>query len=50
MSAPVQAGGDFSLSLGNAAFAFSDGGYWERDHHWHAWRSRAETRYFLDHF
>lgn len=49
--APAQARAavDFSVSLGNAAFGFSDG-YWDRDHHWHAYRSRAEGRYFRDHF
>ena len=40
---------DFSLSLGNAAFAYSDG-YWDRDRHWHAYRNKAEARYFRDHF
>ena len=44
-AAPAFAAVDFSLSLGNAAFGFSDG-YWDRDHHWHAWRSRDEQRYF----
>jgi hypothetical protein len=40
---------DFSITLGNAAFGYSDG-YWDRDHHWHAWRNRAEARYFRDHY
>ena len=48
-TAPAQAAVDFSLSLGNAAFAYSDG-YWDRDHRWHAYRNRAEARYFRDHF
>jgi hypothetical protein len=48
-SAPAQAAVDFSISVGNAAFGYSDG-YWDRDHHWHGWRNRAEARYFRDHF
>jgi hypothetical protein len=48
-SAPALAAVDFSLSLGNAAFGFSDG-YWDRDHHWHAWRNKAEQAYFRDHY
>ena len=46
---PASAAADFSISLGNAAFAYSDG-YWDRDHHWHAWRNRAESEYFRSHF
>jgi hypothetical protein len=46
---PAQAAVDFSISLGDAAFAYSDG-YWDRDHHWHAYRNKAEARYFRDHF
>ena len=40
---------DFSISLGNVAFGYSDG-YWDRDHHWHAWRNRAESQYYRDHY
>jgi hypothetical protein len=48
-SAPATAAVDFSVSLGNAAFGYSDG-YWDRDHHWHAWRNRAEANYFRSHY
>lgn len=48
-AAPAFAAVDFSLSLGNAAFGFSDG-YWDRDHHWHTWRNRDEQRYFQTHY
>jgi hypothetical protein len=48
-SAPAGAAVDFSIALGNAAFGYSDG-YWDRDHHWHAWRNREESRYFRDHY
>src|ERR1035437_4897548 len=47
-SVPAAAAVDFSLSLGNAAFGYSDG-YWDRDHHWHNWRNKAEASYFRDH-
>ena len=49
MTAPAAAAVDFSVSLGNAAFGYSDG-YWDRDHRWHAWRSRDEQRYFQSHY
>src|SRR5258705_13811106 len=48
-SAPAVAAVDFSVSLGNAAFGYSDG-YWDRDHRWHAWRNRQESQYFRDHY
>jgi len=48
-SAPAAAAVDFSISLGNAAFAYSDG-YWDRDHHWHWWRNKREAEYFRSHF
>jgi hypothetical protein len=44
----VAAGVDFSVSLGNAAFGYSDG-YWDRDHKWHAWRNKDEAQYFRAH-
>ena len=47
--APAHAAVDFSISLGNAAFGFSDG-YWDRDHHWHNWRNKDEARYFREHY
>ncbi len=39
---------DFSISLGNAAFGYSDG-YWDRDHNWHAWRNKSEAQYYRTH-
>jgi|SRR3954462_7799983 hypothetical protein len=48
-TAPAMAAVDFSVSLGNAAYGYSDG-YWDRDHRWHAWRNRDEARYFRDHY
>lgn len=48
-SSPSFAAADFSISLGNAAFGYSDG-YWDRDHQWHAWRSKDEQRYFQTHY
>ena len=48
-SAPAAAAVDFSITMGNAAFGYSDG-YWDRDHRWHRWRNRAETEYFRDHY
>ena len=48
-SAPAAAAGvDFSVSLGNAAFGYSDG-YWDRDHRWHTWRNKNEAQYFRTH-
>ena len=49
VSAPAAAGVDFSISLGNAAFGYADG-YWDRDHHWHAWRNKEEAQYFQTHY
>jgi hypothetical protein len=40
VSAPAAAATDFSITLGNAAFGYSDG-YWDRDHRFHAWRNRV---------
>jgi hypothetical protein len=48
-TAPAFAAVDFSISLGNAAFGYSDG-YWDRDHHFHAWRNAEEQRYFREHY
>ena len=48
-AAPAAAAVDFSVSLGNAAFGYSDG-YWDRDHQWHTWRNRDEQRYFRTHY
>jgi hypothetical protein len=48
-SVPAVAAADFSITLGNAAFGYSDG-YWDRDHHWHAWQNKAESQYFRNHY
>ena len=48
-SVPATAAVDFSISLGNAAFGYSDG-YWDRDRHWHAWRNAEESEYFRTHY
>ena len=49
-SAPAAAAGvDFSITLGNAAFGYSDG-YWDRDHRFHAWRNKEESEYFRNHY
>jgi hypothetical protein len=48
VAAPASAAVDFSISLGNAAYGYSDG-YWDRDHHWHTWRNRQESAYFRAH-
>jgi len=42
-SAPASARANVGvvLDFGNVAFAYRDG-YWDRDHHWHAWRNRDE--------
>ncbi len=47
-SAPAEAAADFSISLGNAAFGYSDG-YWDRDHHWHAWHNKTKSQYYRTH-
>jgi|HubBroStandDraft_6_1064221.scaffolds.fasta_scaffold896284_1 hypothetical protein len=46
---PAVAATDFSITLGNAAFGYSDG-YWDRDHNWHAWHNRAESQYYRTHY
>jgi hypothetical protein len=34
-----------AVSPGGVAFGYSDG-YWDRDHHWHAWRNHEEAARF----
>ena len=48
-NAPALAAVDFSITLGNGAFGYSDG-YWDREHRWHVWRNATERRYFRDHY
>jgi hypothetical protein len=45
---PAAAAVDFSISLGNAAYGYSDG-YWDRDHVWHTWHNKAEAQYYRTH-
>ena len=39
----------FSFDTGGVRFAFQDG-YWDRDHHWHAWRNKREREEFHHRF
>jgi hypothetical protein len=48
-TAPATAAVNVAVSLGNAAFGYSDG-YWDRDHQWHKWRNKAESQYFRTHY
>ena len=49
VSAPAAAAVNLGITLGNAAFGYSDG-YWDRDHQWHKWRNKAESQYFRTHY
>ncbi len=50
ITAPASAAGIYlSFDAGNVAFAYQDG-WWDRDHHWHAWRDRDEWRYYRRHY
>ena len=49
LSSSAGAATDFSISLGNAAFGYSDG-YWDRGHRWHNWRNKAEAEYYRTHY
>jgi len=42
---PASAQIGISLDVGSIAFGYQDG-YWDRDHHWHHWRSRHEANYY----
>ena len=48
-TAPARAEGSVTLSFdpGAVAFAYQDG-YWDRDHHWHAWKNAEESRSYRD--
>lgn len=48
---PVPARADIHVSIdpGSVAFGYSDG-YWDRDHHWHAWRNREESDWYREHY
>ena len=45
---PAQADIHLSFNPDHVAFAYSDG-YWDRDHHWHAWRNRDEAKWYREH-
>ena len=45
---PARADVHISLNPDSVAFAYSDG-YWDRDHHWHAWRNRDEANWYREH-
>jgi|GEM_PF-2138891 len=38
-------GGDFSISLGNVVFGYSDG-YYDNDRRWHGWRNDNERNWY----
>jgi len=42
-SAPAAADVGISFNVGDVAIGYSDGWY-DRDHHWHAWRNDDERR------
>ncbi len=42
-------GPDFTIVLGNVAFAYSDG-YYDRDRRWHTWRSDSEREWYRRHY
>ena len=47
--ATARAAVGIAFDFGNIAFAYSDG-YWDRDHHWHAWRNREEAREYRERY
>jgi hypothetical protein len=42
VAAPAMAQVNVGVDVGGIAFGYTDG-YWDRDHHWHAWRNRREA-------
>jgi hypothetical protein len=42
---PAAAQVSVQVGLPNIAFGYSDG-YWDRDHHWHAWKDRQEEEHW----
>lgn len=48
-SLPAAAEVSISVDPNGIAFGYNDG-YWDRDHHWHAWRNRREAEWYRDHY
>jgi|SRR5580658_3145415 hypothetical protein len=48
---PVAARDEVKVSIdpNDVAFAYDDG-YWDRDHHWHAWRNPDEAEWYRTHY
>jgi hypothetical protein len=48
---PAAARDDVTVSIdpNSVAFGYSDG-YWDREHHWHAWRNREEAEWYHQHY
>ena len=40
---------DVTVNPGAVAFGYDDG-YWDRDHHWHAWRNRRDAEWYHSHY
>jgi hypothetical protein len=40
---------NITVNPGDVAFGYSDG-YWDRDHHWHAWRDQNEAEWYRTHY
>ncbi len=36
---------EVSIGVGGIAFGYNDG-YWDREHHWHAWQNREEAEHW----
>jgi hypothetical protein len=36
---------DVAIAIGGIAFGYNDG-YWDREHHWHAWQNREEAEHW----
>jgi hypothetical protein len=48
-SRPAAAEVSISVNPGGIAFGYADG-YWDRDHHWHAWRNKTDAQWYRDHY
>ena len=46
---PAAAEVNISIDPGSIAFGYRDG-YWDRDHHWHAWRNRSDADWYRSHY
>lgn len=47
--APAAADVRISVNPDTIAFGYSDG-YWDRDHHWHAWRHKSDAQWYRAHY